>query len=314
MDAAQSKQTTLHSFTKTLQFRQHFQQERKMLKSCTATERRKTLRLIEGFEKTIACILGMSFTPPGTWMGLEPREMNLKTTIDLRAAKNDSEFQKMMYAAIKHTRNIESGFKIAVEKIEKYTPYKPILTLIPLNEINIIKLLPGDEKAKKVSGRYDPDKDSITMRQAPAFRLMVIELLCHEFGHHLADTYLNPKNHDSHGHIINPKGTNVYVHCELVDELYTGAEDEYNKEKAKLEEKSGVDLDDNVDKEFEKLYNVGTDAPSLYSLRTIDEWFAEFFALAFTASNESDILKKRFRKTWDAVNAVLTGRVLASTK
>src|SRR5438552_43614 len=123
----------------------------------------------------------------------------------LASAVTSSSFEAMMLKAIKGTSNAQSGFKIAIEQIEQNTKNKKILTLVPVKTIDLIKVLPGDEEEKKVSGRYMPDPDKITLRQPQAMRMLVVQLIKHEFGHHLADNFLNPKNHDSHGHLINPK-------------------------------------------------------------------------------------------------------------
>ena len=242
--------------------------------------------------------------------------MNLAGTLDIRAEGYTSPFAKMMFKALSSVvktppiENIESGYKIAVEMIEKAAKDKNILTLIPLKSIEIVKLLSGDKKEKKVSGRYDPTDDGIILRQTPAMRLLISQLVKHEFGHHLIDNFMNPKNHDSHGHLINPKGNDIYVNYELVDDLYNGALEEYTKEKSDVEKKSGVDIGDNPDENYSELFKVGTKAPSLYSLRTIDEWLGEAFALYCTPSEEKDAWSKKFPKTFAAIDAVLSGKVL----
>jgi hypothetical protein len=234
--------------------------------------------------------------------------MNIANVLDLKTEKQ-SAFEKMMLDGIQGANRVQASFKVAIEQIEKNTPYKKILTLVPF-KISVVKLLSGDDKDHKVNGRYDPRKDEASLHQNPALRMLVVELIKHELAHHLVHTFMDPRNHDSHGHLIGPKGNNIYVKYEMVEDLFNAAQDEYQKEKSRVEKESGVKIGEDLDKHWEKLFETGTLAPSIYSLKTNHDWFAESMALYWSQSDEMEKFAKRFPATYNAIDLLLRGKVL----
>ena len=222
--------------------------------------------------------------------------MKLQDVLELKSQKDNALVEVLRKAVAEYTHEIPTAWKTAADHIWDNTRDKSVLTKVPLKKISLVTILPKDQRDKKVSGRYVPNKSKILMRETIALRLLAVQLIKHEFAHHLAEVYFNP---DKLGN------------GDVAQNLKAGYVEEWEAEREQVEKESHIQIGDDIDEDWEELFRTGTRAISLYALRTPDEWIAEAFALAWTPGSEQVLIemRKRFPKTFQAVDAVLNNKI-----
>lgn len=191
-------------------------------------------------------------------------------------------FQELIKSSVKGTKFVPHGIVLGAQCIESSVADKRVLTQSPIRAIRPQELIDGD--AHK-SGRYLPESRTILMRENIMLRLIATQVFMHEFGHHLHHTFINDVSLDAN------------------------ARREYNHEHERAEAYIGEPIPDSIDDVFSELYRVGCPlAPSLYSLRSFDEWVAESFDMVFTGFG--DALKTIAPATWAFIDLVISGKIL----
>lgn len=193
------------------------------------------------------------------------------------------------------TKYLPDFLLAACDHIESYFGDK---RAIRLNPIKVLKTVKSIDDAHHVSAQYNPNKCSITLRQNVGLRLFGAEVLTHEFGHHISDTWLNPDKAKEFG-----------ADPDKVVAIQAACAAEYVFTKAAVEKTLGEPLSTDVDEQFKQLWKVPGRTISGYALQNINEWYAEAFALF--CNYDRNRLKTQFPAAYNALDCIVSGRIFS---